>query len=54
MTEIPSIKVKKIMCGYPDCKHLWLRTKEGNPTGCPKCKRKFVGKKPIILLETEI
>jgi hypothetical protein len=52
--KIPTIKIKKIMCGYLDCSHIWLRQKDGLPTGCPKCHRRFVGKKPILLQETEI
>jgi uncharacterized ferredoxin-like protein len=54
MKPIPTIKIKKMMCGYETCNHIWLRQKDGLPTGCPKCHRRFVGKKPIVLLESEI
>jgi len=52
MQKIPFIKVKKVMCSY--CNHIWLRQRETLPSGCPKCRRRFVGKQPIILAEAEI
>jgi len=45
--EDAKIPVSKCKCPY--CLYVWIRTKENPPKGCPKCHRRFVGKKPIIL-----
>jgi uncharacterized CHY-type Zn-finger protein len=52
MVKIPTIHIKKMMCGY--CNAVFLRTKEGEPKGCPKCHYRFVGKKAILLTEIDL
>jgi len=51
--EEKKFKIKKCLCPYCN-DHIWIRTKEGLPKGCPKCHNRFVGKKVIVLAEIEI
>lgn len=44
--------VRRYMCEY--CGHQWLRHKKGEPTGCPKCHNRFVGKKAKLMNEVKI
>ena len=34
------VKVPAWQCEYPDCKHIWIKTSEDEPTQCARCRRK--------------